>query len=85
MTALDRVLAARHQSLQHTGGQLGPGAMHLATMIDYDDELREAAAAVLLALLFEPGLSEHTRIFQQSNGRSIEAFIEGMCTNGIGR
>ncbi len=73
------VHAARDKAFEHSGGKIGPAAAHLAEQIEFDEQLRNAAATVLIALLFEPGLGEHKRMFELDTGSTLDAFVEGHC------
>ena len=79
LAGLDSSLAARHKALKHSGGTIGPAAAHLAEQIEFDEQLRNAAATALIALLFEPGFGEHERIFQLDTGLTLDAFIGRHC------
>ncbi len=76
---LDALLAARHKALEHSGGKIGPAAAHLAEQIEFDEQLRNAVATVLIALLFDPGFGEHRRMFQLETGSTLDAFVERHC------
>jgi hypothetical protein len=63
--------AAMHQA----GGKPRDAAAYLARRLTWDDALRAEAAALLVALMFEPARSEHARVFEVDTGRSLEAFV----------
>ena len=74
--SVQALLAARGKAFEHSGGNIGPAAAHLAEQIEFDEQFRNAAATVLIALLFEPGFGEHRRIFEQDTGDALDAFVE---------
>ncbi len=76
---LDSLLAARQKAFEHSGGKIGPAAAHLAEQLEFDDQLRNAVATVLIALLFDPGFGEHERMFELETGSTLDAFVERHC------
>jgi hypothetical protein len=72
---IDRLLAARAAVFHNAEGRIGPAAAELADMLDYDDDLRRLAAVTLLALLFEPGFSQHCDTFAQDTGGPLGEFV----------
>ena len=76
---MQALLAARHNAFTRSGGKIGPAAAHLAEQLEFDEQLRNAAATLLIALLFEPGLGEHRRIFELDTKQTLDAFVEHHC------
>ncbi len=77
--SVQALLAVRQQAFEHSGGPIGPAAAYFAEQIELDEQLRNAAATLLIALLFEPGLGEHRRIFELDTGDTLDAFVERHC------
>lgn len=82
--SVQALLAARGKAFEHSGGKIGPAAAHLAEQIEFDEQLRNAAATVLIALLFEPGFGEHRRIFELDTKQTLDAFVEHHCPRDSG-
>ena len=81
---MQALLAARGKAFEHSGGNIRLAAAHLAEKIEFDKQLRNAAATVLIALLFEPGLGEHRRLFKLDTGDTLDAFVERHCPRDSG-
>ncbi len=82
--SVQALLAVRQQAFEHSGGNIGLAAAHLAEQIEFDEPLRNAAATLLIALLFEPGLGEHRRIFELDTEQTLDAFVEHHCPRDTG-
>jgi hypothetical protein len=62
-----------------SGGKIREAASLLADRIEYDDDLRKEVAITVIAMLAEPGFSEHQRIFQEDMGGSLSDFVIRHC------
>jgi hypothetical protein len=61
--------------MKASGGKIREAAADFADRIEYDDDLRKEVAITLIAMLAEPGFSEHQRIFQQNTESSLSDFV----------
>jgi hypothetical protein len=61
------------------GGNISKAAADLADRIEYDDDVRKEVAITIIALLLEPGFSEHQRTFLEATGGSLSDFVTKHC------
>ena len=71
-----RVHRAFNRAMKDSAGVFRVAAAQLAEELDYDEELREEAATLLIALLLAPGWGEHERVFKMDTGRTVAEFVQ---------
>lgn len=79
------VPGAFNAAMAEAEGRFGQAAELLADLMEYDDELRAEAAALLIACLLEPGRSVHADTFLRDTGRTVEDFVERHTPAGVPR
>ncbi len=79
--SVQALLAARHNAFERSGGKIGPAAAHLAEQIEFDEQLRNAAAT-LRQVAIDSGAETEEEILELT--RCSPVYVNGVQMPGTG-
>jgi hypothetical protein len=70
--------SAINEAMNNSGGQLKSAAQELSDLMDHPPELRYRAAATIVVMMLQPGLSAHREVWKDDLGSDMFEVIKGL-------